>query len=119
MCRQDPGCRHGRRSGSRSALRHRATARRNRSSSSSTASRRRTVLAEHNETVLKRTLEQLQSATLRQRVRACLEVQLPDGEPSAERIAQTLHLSLRSLQRHLADEGCTYESLLADTRHSL
>src|SRR3989338_3538409 len=76
-------------------------------------------LAEHNETVLKRTIEQLHHATWTHKVRACLEAQLPDGEPSDERIAQPLHLSLRSLQRHLADEGCTYESLLADTRHSL
>lgn len=76
-------------------------------------------LAEHNETVLKRTLEQLQPATWTRKVRACLEAQLPAGEPSAEGIAQTLHLSLRSLQRHLADEGSGYESLLSDTRHSL
>ncbi|MGH8435285.1 MAG: AraC family transcriptional regulator [Pseudomonas sp.] len=76
-------------------------------------------LAEHNETVLKRTLEQLQPPTWQRRVRACLEAQLPNGEPSAERIAQALHLSLRSLQRHLADEGCSYESLLGETRQSL
>lgn len=76
-------------------------------------------LAEHNEKVLKRTLEQLQPATWTRKVRACLEAQLPAGEPSAEGIAQTLHLSLRSLQRHLADEGSGYESLLSDTRHSL
>ncbi|WP_415753960.1 AraC family transcriptional regulator [Pseudomonas leptonychotis] len=76
-------------------------------------------LAEHNETVLKRTLEHLQTTPWRRKVRACLEAQLPTGEPSAERIAQTLHLSLRSLQRHLADEGCNYENLLAEIRHNL
>jgi len=76
-------------------------------------------LAEHNEAVLKRTLEQLHPPTWQRRVRNCLEAQLPNGEPSAERIAQALHLSLRSLQRHLADEGVGYESLLAETRHSL
>jgi len=76
-------------------------------------------LAEHNETVLKRTLEQLQPVTWRRRVCTCLENQLPNGEPSAERIAQSLHLSLRSLQRHLADEGCSYESLLSETRQNL
>jgi AraC-like DNA-binding protein len=76
-------------------------------------------LAEHNEAVLKRTLEQLHNATWTRKVRDCLQMQLPDGEPSAERIAQALHLSLRSLQRHLADEGNNYESLLADTRHNL
>lgn len=62
-------------------------------------------LAEHNETVLKRTLAQLQPLTWERKVRRVIEAQLPDGEPSAERVAQALHLSLRSLQRHLADEG--------------
>ncbi|MDA8486629.1 AraC family transcriptional regulator [Pseudomonas resinovorans] len=76
-------------------------------------------LAEHNEAVLKRTLEQLQQPTWSRKVRACLEAQLPNGEPSAERIAHSLHLSLRSLQRHLADEGCSYEQLLGDTRQAL
>ena len=69
-------------------------------------------LAEHNETVLKRTLAQLQPLTWERKVRAAIEAQLPDGEPSAERIAQALHLSLRSLQRHLADEGCRFDALL-------
>jgi len=76
-------------------------------------------LAEHNEAVLRRTLEQLQPPTWQRQVRACLEAQLPNGEPSAERIAQALHLSLRSLQRHLAEEGASYEQLLGDTRQAL
>lgn len=76
-------------------------------------------LAEHNETVLERSLAQLQAATWTRKVRACLQARLPDGEPSAEGIAQALHLSLRSLQRHLADEGTRYENLLSDTRHQL
>lgn len=76
-------------------------------------------LAEHNEAVLKRNLEQLQAPTWVRKVRGCIAAQLPDGEPSAERTAQSLHLSLRSLQRHLADEGTHYESLLAETRQAL
>lgn len=76
-------------------------------------------LAELNEAMLERNLAQLQAPTWAQKVRNCLQAQLPDGEPSAERVAQSLHLSLRSLQRHLADEGVRYDSLLADTRHSL
>ncbi|MCJ7955423.1 MAG: AraC family transcriptional regulator [Pseudomonas sp.] len=44
-------------------------------------------LAEHNETVLKRTLAQLQPLTWERKVRAAIEAQLPEGEPSAERIA--------------------------------
>jgi len=76
-------------------------------------------LAAHNEQALKLSLQRLQTATWTRKVRACLEAQLPDGEPSVERVAQTLHLSVRSLQRHLADEGSGYESLLSDTRHGL
>ncbi|MFC6301031.1 helix-turn-helix domain-containing protein [Pseudomonas sp. CCM 7893] len=76
-------------------------------------------LAAHNETVLKRTLAQLQPLTWERKVRAAIEAQLPEGEPSAERIAQTLHLSLRSLQRHLADEGCRFDALLNECRENL
>jgi AraC-like DNA-binding protein len=76
-------------------------------------------LAEHNETVLKRTLEQLKPQTWERRVRAAIEAQLPDGEPSAESVAQSLHLSLRSLQRHLADEGFRYDLLLNQCRQNL
>lgn len=76
-------------------------------------------LAAHNETVLKRTLAQLQPLTWERKVRGAIEAQLPDGEPSAERIAQALHLSLRSLQRHLADEGCRFDALLNECRENL
>ncbi|MDQ3201371.1 MAG: AraC family transcriptional regulator [Pseudomonadota bacterium] len=76
-------------------------------------------LAEHNETVLKRTLAQLKPLTWERKVRDAIEEQLPEGEPSAEHIAQTLHLSLRSLQRHLADEGCRFDTLLNESRENL
>lgn len=76
-------------------------------------------LAEHNEAVLNRTLEQLSALTWERKVRGAIETQLPEGEPSAERIAQNLHLSLRSLQRHLADEGCSYDLLLNQCRQNL
>ena len=52
-------------------------------------------------------------------LRDAIEEQLPEGEPSAERIAQALHLSLRSLQRHLADEGCRFDALLSECRENL
>jgi len=76
-------------------------------------------LAQHNETVLNRTLEQLSALTWERKVRGAIELQLPEGEPSAERIAHNLHLSLRSLQRHLADEGCSYDLLLNQCRQNL
>jgi len=76
-------------------------------------------LAEHNETMLKHTLVQLQPLTWERKVRSAIEAQLPEGEPSAEHIAKTLHLSLRSLQRHLADEGCRFDTLLNECRENL
>ncbi|MEK1907865.1 MAG: AraC family transcriptional regulator [Pseudomonas sp.] len=76
-------------------------------------------LAAHNETVLQKRLEALQPDTWSRRLRRALEQRLPNGEPSAEALASGLHLSLRSLQRHLSDEGSSYEQVLADTRHAL
>ncbi len=76
-------------------------------------------LAEHNEQVLKRALAQLRPLTWERKVREVIEAQLPDGEPAAERVAQALHLSLRSLQRHLADEGTRFDTLLNECRENL
>ncbi|MBD9413287.1 AraC family transcriptional regulator [Pseudomonas sp. PDM16] len=76
-------------------------------------------LAAHNEAVLQRRLEALQPDTVARRLRRSLEQCLPNGEPSAESLAHGLHLSLRSLQRHLSDEGSSYEQVLADTRRDL
>ncbi|MBD9426175.1 AraC family transcriptional regulator [Pseudomonas sp. PDM15] len=76
-------------------------------------------LAAHNEAVLRKRLEALQPDTVARRLRRALEQCLPNGEPSAEALAHGLHLSLRSLQRHLSDEGSSYEQVLADTRRDL
>ncbi|WP_394559923.1 AraC family transcriptional regulator [Aquipseudomonas alcaligenes] len=76
-------------------------------------------LAAHNEAVLQKRLEALQPDTVARRLRRALEQYLPNGEPSAEALAHGLHLSLRSLQRHLSDEGSSYEQVLADTRRGL
>ncbi|MGG5286643.1 AraC family transcriptional regulator [Pseudomonas viridiflava] len=63
--------------------------------------------------------EPLPSLIWEQRVRSAIETLLPDGEPSAESIAEALHLTPRSLQRHLADEGCRYDLLLNQCRQNL
>lgn len=44
---------------------------------------------------------------------------LPQGEPRRELVAQTLHLSQRTLQRRLHEEGTSYQQLLDDTRREL
>jgi AraC-like DNA-binding protein len=68
---------------------------------------------------LNRAPVQLQPLTWERKVRSAIEAQLPEGEPSADRIAQALHLSLRNLQRHLADEGCRFDTLLNECRENL
>jgi AraC-like DNA-binding protein len=75
--------------------------------------------AEHGDAIPNRTLDQFIALTWERKVRGAIENHLPEGEPSAERTAQNLHLSLRSLQRHLADEGCSYDLLLNQCRQNL
>lgn len=76
-------------------------------------------LAKYNDEIVQRYLEQLDRASLSGRVRDALMQQLAQGEPGAEQIASTLHLSLRSLQRHLAEEGSSFEALLDECRQQL
>jgi len=44
---------------------------------------------------------------------------LPQGEPKRDLVAQALHLSQRTLQRRLQEEGTSFQSLLDDTRREL
>lgn len=53
------------------------------------------------------------------RVRSRIIERLPDGRPSQESIASSLHVSLRSLQRKLRDEEVTFKMLLENTRREL
>lgn len=53
------------------------------------------------------------------RVRELLAGQLSRGEPSATRIAGSLHMSARTLHRRLADERSSYHLLLDELRREL
>ena len=44
---------------------------------------------------------------------------LPDGPPNQQQIAEALHVSNRTLQRKLKDEGTSFMDLLQDTRLQL
>ena len=57
--------------------------------------------------------------SLTERVQSLIAGQLASGEPSAERIARTLHMSRRTLTRKLEREGTSFKALLEDTRHRL
>ncbi len=52
-------------------------------------------------------------------VRQVLCRSLPQGEPKRAAVADALHLSQRTLQRRLQDEGTSFQHLLDDTRREL
>lgn len=52
-------------------------------------------------------------------VRAALFECLPEGNVSAERIADQLHLSTRTLRRRLDDRGLSFRDVLSDVRRAL
>ncbi len=76
-------------------------------------------LARHNDEILSRYLAHFDKQNLANRVHAALVAQLPHGEPAQERIASTLNLSLRNLQRKLSAEGTSYKEILNNTRRDL
>lgn len=60
-----------------------------------------------------------QSESFLDRVRGCLAGELTRGEPSLQRVAQRLHMSPRSLQRRLQQEGRSLQSVLGELRIEL
>jgi AraC-like DNA-binding protein len=76
-------------------------------------------IARANDAVIADHLARLESSRLAPRVRQAIEEQLPQGEPDPEAIARRLAVSLRSLQRKLADEGTSFAALLDETRSAL
>lgn len=76
-------------------------------------------LARHNDEIVLRYLARYDRDNLVARVRATLTELLPSGEPAQAQVAAALHLSERSLQRKLAEEGTRYADLLQQTRQEL
>jgi len=76
-------------------------------------------LARHNDEIVLRYLARHDRDDLVARVRAVLTDLLPSGVPGEAAVAAALHLSSRSLQRRLAEEGSSYTQLLQQTRREL
>lgn len=76
------------------------------------------VLDRHAKDLLQR-LPAQQPASVASRARALIATELQGGNPSAERIAQSLQLSVRTLSRRLADEGTSHKQLLEELRREL
>ncbi|MGD8631548.1 MAG: AraC family transcriptional regulator [Gammaproteobacteria bacterium] len=57
--------------------------------------------------------------SLTMQVRAKIIELMPDGRPGQEVIADALHMSLRSLQRKLQNEGTSFTTLLHETQQQL
>ena len=54
-----------------------------------------------------------------EQVKQALKRSLAGRRPTRQGIAEQLHLSVRTLQRRLADAGMTFHQLVQDTRHEL
>ncbi len=76
-------------------------------------------LARINDQVVMDYLARFDRDSIAMQVRSKIIHQLPDGIPKQEVIADTLHVSLRSLQRKLKEEDTSFRDLLEDTRQQL
>jgi len=77
------------------------------------------VLARVNDEQTQAYLESFLSQTMSREVVDKIVERLPDGPPNQQQIADALHVSNRTLQRKLKDEGTSFMDLLQDTRLQL
>lgn len=76
-------------------------------------------LARQNDQVAARYLARLEQSGVLSRARQAVLESLPSGAPTKAAIARRLAVSPRQLQRLLAEEGTTFQDLLAEARLSL
>jgi AraC-like DNA-binding protein len=76
-------------------------------------------LAVMNDEIVRRYLAENRQASIVDRVHSLLVESLPNGDPGQQAVADNLHMSLRSLQRRLAEEDTAYQQVLNDTRREL
>lgn len=76
-------------------------------------------VARANEKIVQDYLARFDRSSVAMQVRARLTEQLSSGHATQESVAVALHMSLRSLQRRLKEEGTSYKDLLEETRREL
>jgi AraC-like DNA-binding protein len=76
-------------------------------------------VARANEKIVQEYLARFDRSSVAMQVRARLTEQLSSGHTTQESVADALHMSLRSLQRHLKNEKTSYKDLLDETRREL
>jgi AraC-like DNA-binding protein len=77
------------------------------------------VLAHANDQVINNYLAHINANDLPGRVKSRLVELLPSGVCSEAEVADALHVSLRTLQRRLADQGTSFKVLLDEARREL
>jgi AraC-like DNA-binding protein len=78
-----------------------------------------TDVVKASETTLDRYSSNLGERQLTEQLATVLKELLPSGEPLQDDVAQRLDMTLRTLQRRLAELGTCYRDVLNDTRHQL
>lgn len=76
-------------------------------------------LAHANEKVIADYLSELSAGGTATRVRSRLIDELPSGVVTEKSVAESLNMSLRTLQRRLSEDDTTYQEVLDDTRRQL
>ena len=76
-------------------------------------------LARINDRIVTDYLAQLDHSDVTMRVKSKLIERLPGGQVSEEAIASSIHVSQRSLQRKLREQGMSFTQLLENTRREL
>ena len=77
------------------------------------------AMHDHHAEIVQKTLKELSETTLSDQVRDLICKKLSKGEPEIKAFAEYFNMSLRTFQRRLKQEDCTFLSLLESTRKSL
>ena len=77
------------------------------------------VMRDHHAEIVQNTLKELNNTTLSEQVKDLICKKLASGEPDIKSFAEFFNVSLRTFQRRLKEENCTFLSLLDNTRKTL